>query len=154
MNFSEIIKASIYDLKFRHRYDYKFYWAQKIATYLSRYDKEDYRFVLAPSHSAEHLMLAIAKQLMYAYQYKVEFILYKKRNIQQKNLDKAQRMIAQKDNIYLKERDKGRVIGRKWVVLDDIYTTGSTLYYCTKVLMDAGALEVESVSLALVSDKI
>lgn len=85
MNFSEIIKASIYDLKFRHRYDYKFYWAQKIATYLSRYDKEDYRFVLAPSHSAEHLMLAIAKQLMYAYQYKVEFILYKKRNIQQKS---------------------------------------------------------------------
>ena len=39
-------------------------------------------------------------------------------------------------------RDKSAVFGKKLLIIDDVFTTGSTIDECSKALMDAGAAEV------------
>ncbi|TFG93389.1 MAG: ComF family protein [Syntrophobacterales bacterium] len=44
--------------------------------------------------------------------------------------------------------DRNRVEGKKIVLIDDVYTTGSTVAECSKVLMKSGAKEVAVLTLA------
>jgi predicted amidophosphoribosyltransferase len=44
--------------------------------------------------------------------------------------------------------DRARVVGRGFLVLDDVMTTGATLNECAETLMRAGAREVRVVALA------
>lgn len=44
--------------------------------------------------------------------------------------------------------DRGRVKNRSFLIIDDVYTTGSTLNECAKVLMKAGASSVHALTLA------
>ena len=44
--------------------------------------------------------------------------------------------------------DRARVVDRRFVVVDDVMTTGATLGACADTLMDAGAREVRVVALA------
>ena len=43
-----------------------------------------------------------------------------------------------------------RVIGRRILLIDDVYTTGTTLNECAKVLKKNGAVQVEALTLARV----
>ena len=47
-----------------------------------------------------------------------------------------------------KVKDKGKIINKKVVLVDDIYTTGSTVNECSKVLKNAGAKEILVVTIA------
>lgn len=49
------------------------------------------------------------------------------------------------------ERYKERIEGRRIVLVDDVYTTGSTVNECAKVLKKAGALEVNVLCIARVT---
>ena len=48
----------------------------------------------------------------------------------------------------LRRRAKGRVQGRRVLLVDDVFTTGTTLRRCCRLLSAAGAAEVRSVVLA------
>lgn len=43
---------------------------------------------------------------------------------------------------------KEQVIGKKVIIIDDVFTTGATLNECARVLSQAGALEIQVVTLA------
>ena len=45
-------------------------------------------------------------------------------------------------------REPGRVKGEKIIIVDDVYTTGSTLNECARVLLEGGANEVAALTLA------
>ena len=48
--------------------------------------------------------------------------------------------------------DRERIAGRRWLLIDDVLTTGSTLAECTRVLMEAGAKDVMCLTLAAVRE--
>ena len=45
-------------------------------------------------------------------------------------------------------KNKEKIIGKKVIIFDDIYTTGSTINECKKVLLEAGAKKVGILALA------
>lgn len=47
-------------------------------------------------------------------------------------------------------RDKGKIVGRRILLIDDVLTTGTTLNECAKVLKSCGAIQVEALTLARV----
>lgn len=74
-------------------------------------------------------------------------ILKKDKNIvAQSTLDKKQRSENIK-GVY-KVINKQKIIDRKILLLDDIYTTGSTANECSKVLKEAGCKEVGIITIA------
>ena len=74
-------------------------------------------------------------------------ILYKiKHNVQQSSLDKQKRRMNISDAYYVK--DSKRIQNKKILLLDDIFTTGSTANECSKMLKLAGAKEIGVLTLA------
>lgn len=74
-------------------------------------------------------------------------ILYKIKNTKpQSLLNKEQRKINLKGVYQVKNEEK--IKNKKVLLFDDIYTTGSTLEECAKVLKEAGACEVGVLTLA------
>ncbi|NIZ46404.1 ComF family protein [Spirochaetales bacterium BR208] len=143
------VKSSLYVAKFSHIYSYKRYWGRLLYNYMIHLKEKEYVYVLAPSKKREHLMDAIKKELGSYGIVNVYTFLRKKKNIQQKNLDWMERRRAQDGNIYIPKRSMKIVYGKRWIILDDIYTTGSTLYHSAKVLYEHGALDVRSISLSM-----
>ncbi len=74
-------------------------------------------------------------------------ILYKIKNTKpQSSLNKEQRRINLKGAYRLKNSET--IINKKVLLFDDIYTTGSTLEECARVLRQAGAYEVSILTFA------
>ena len=48
------------------------------------------------------------------------------------------------------EKARGKIKGKNLILIDDVYTTGATVRECAKVLMKAGAAEVNVITLARV----
>ncbi|EFO33512.1 competence protein F [Roseibium sp. TrichSKD4] len=47
------------------------------------------------------------------------------------------------------DEGKALVVGRQVVLIDDVFTTGSTVDACTKVLLKAGAMQVDVLTFAI-----
>lgn len=74
-------------------------------------------------------------------------VLYKqKETLPQSSLNKEKRQENIKDAYYIK--NKQVVQNKKILLLDDIYTTGSTVNECSKMLKQAGAKEIGVLTLA------
>ena len=80
-------------------------------------------------------------------------ILIKSRDTRsQANLSRQERI----DNLLnsFKVVDKNKIKGKTILLVDDVFTTGSTINECTKTLLNAGAKEVYSITLAHADTKI
>jgi ComF family protein len=64
----------------------------------------------------------------------------------QAELDRAARL---ENTIGAFRADTDRVCGRRWLVVDDVRTTGATLAACVRALKTAGAASVTPISLAI-----
>lgn len=74
-------------------------------------------------------------------------VLIKTKNIiAQSSLNKKQRENNIKDVYQIKSVEE--VINKKILLLDDIYTTGSTVNECAKILKEAGCKEVGIITIA------
>ena len=65
-------------------------------------------------------------------------LLMRVTNTQQRNTSKKQRRSQAKEAFKV----RSRLNGGTYLLIDDVVTTGATLHYCTKALLDAGANEV------------
>lgn len=76
---------------------------------------------------------------------KSEQVLKKKDNVkEQKTLLHEERLLNLKDSFYVCKD----VLGKKIIIIDDVITTGSTLFYAKKSLMEKGAIKVLLISVA------
>ena len=50
-------------------------------------------------------------------------------------------------NVY-KKKNQDRIINKKILLVDDIYTTGATLNECSKILKQAGAEKIDVFTIA------
>lgn len=70
----------------------------------------------------------------------------------QANLSRRERIENLKDSFDVV--DKNKVKGKSILLVDDVFTTGSTINECSRILLDAGAREVYSVTLAHANTKV
>ena len=69
----------------------------------------------------------------------------------QKNLNAAERKINADNTYFLK--DDVDVKGKKFVIVDDVITTGSTINACASLLISAGATDFFPVSVSRTKKK-
>jgi ComF family protein len=77
-------------------------------------------------------------------------LLRHRRTKSQVGLDPKARERNVKDAFSVAEAHRGRVAGRRVVLVDDVLTTGSTARAATRCLLEAGAVQVDVVVFALV----
>jgi len=70
----------------------------------------------------------------------------------QANLTRSERIENLKDSF--KVTDKSKIKGKIVLLVDDVFTTGTTINECAKTLLEAGAKEVYSVTLAHANTKV
>ena len=94
----------------------------------------------------------LAKKFNYNLHNKKELIYYnniliKNKNTKPQSLKDMQSRIKDVIGIY-EVKNIEKILGKNIVIFDDIYTTGSTLKECKKVLLEAGAKNVGILALA------
>ena len=95
-------------------------------------------------NQSELIAKEIAKQMELKFE---KDVLVKQRNTEvQSTLTKAQRKQNVKGAFLI--TDITKIIGRKIILVDDIYTTGSTVNECSRILKLAGAKEICVVTIA------
>ncbi|MBH0173820.1 ComF family protein [Fictibacillus sp. 23RED33] len=77
----------------------------------------------------------------------VEHLLKRRIHEEKQSKKTREERISQKVNPF-EVVDSLKVVGQKVVLVDDVYTTGSTLRYASKVLNEAGARKISSITLA------
>jgi ComF family protein len=77
-----------------------------------------------------------------------------KATAQQVGLSRAQRAENIQGAFRVSASGKAMVAGRRLVLVDDVVTTGATVEGCARVLLRAGAAEVDVLSLARVVDTV
>jgi predicted amidophosphoribosyltransferase len=92
--------------------------------------------------AAEQLARALAKRIQIEY---VSALRFKRKTLLQHTLRRQQRLSNMKNSMQL--NPKQRIQGT-WLLVDDIYTTGATVNEGARVLREAGAVQVNVITLA------
>lgn len=95
----------------------------------------------------------LCKYLEYMYGYKVLKLLKRKINIQQKKLDRKQRLdksceryVLSKKGIFIKREKLPKCV----ILIDDVMTTGITVESCAKILKSIGIQQVDVLTVFIV----
>ena len=154
--YNNMISKSIYKFKYHNRRSYATFYGDAISKV---YGKEILRWncdviIPVPIHNkrrikrgynqAELIAVELGKRLNIYVDSKYLFRVSNTRPM--KELDKTNRKknVEKAFKIY-----KNVVKYKKIILVDDIYTTGSTLDACSKVLLEAGASEIYFISLSV-----
>ena len=138
------IKALIGSFKLGNRYNLKYYFASCLANVLKEYQEADYFLVMAPASNRESNFLVLVNTLT-KQGIKINRVLTKTTKVEQKKLNREERLQAIKGKIRL---NKYQQVPKKVLLLDDVLTTGATCSECVKVLRENGAEEVVVLVLA------
>nr|MDA3940253.1 hypothetical protein [Spirochaetia bacterium] len=150
--YSGDIKELIYQYKFQHKKSLSLYFAKYIfKTFLENYS--DCTIVPVPGRKIikkrigwEHIDL-IAKILKQKFKLPVQKILTRKGSKAQKTLSKEKRAENLRKSICLQRGIKR--IPNSVVLLDDVYTTGTTINECAGILKKAGVGTIYSLTIAI-----
>ena len=154
LNYDEVSRKSMAMIKYHGRREYMDFYGEAIAR---RYEKRIRRMgaealLPVPVHrqrlkvrgfnQAEALAESISRHLGTSIPVRTDLLLRNKRTLPQKDLTPAERL---KNLSQAFESDPSRVREagvRRVILVDDIYTTGSTAEACSRVLLAAGVQEI------------
>lgn len=152
-----IIRSKIIDFKFNG----KSYLAENFAKIILKNEKicrffESYDIIIpVPIHNKRKAQRGynqselIAKQICKInnkINIQNDILIKEKNNVAQSSLNKEQR-IQNAKNVY-KIINKEKILNKKIIIIDDIYTTGSTVNECSKILIKNGAIDVLVLTIA------
>ena len=157
--YDSMLKQSIGNLKYHNKREYAVFYIEEIATYLKKDIQRWKPLCIVPVplykkkrrsrgfNQAELLAKGIGKKMGIP----VYSNLLKRRTdtLPQKKLGKKERKENLKQVFYLEKSMETEIKGKNILIVDDIYTTGSTVDQCSKVLKRAGAGEVYFVCIAI-----
>ena len=143
-----------------YKFNEKPYLYKSFVNFLNKYQKKylqfDFYDIIIPVPISKKRLklrgynqsLLIAKDLAVELNTKImnDILIKQKNNKPQSELNKISREQNVKDVYKLLNKDK--IINKKILLIDDIYTTGSTVNECSKVLKQAGAEKVDIYTLA------
>lgn len=156
-DYQDIIRQKIIQYKFQEKtYIYRSFVKiilndKKICGFLKNYDIiipvpiSKKRKKLRGYNQSELIAKIIAKQVSNL-EYRCDLLYKIKDTLPQSSLDKEKRKNNIKDAYYIK--NEKAVQNKKILLFDDIYTTGSTVNECSKILKQAGAKEIGVLTLA------
>ena len=157
LKYENLVRNKIIDYKFNEKsYLYKTFAKiilnnKKICSFLKKYDiimhvpMYTKRKLLRGYNQTELIALKLAKELQIC---SVKNNLIKiKDTAKQSTLTKEQRNLNIKNAFKIKNTEE--IKDKKIILFDDIYTTGSTVNECSKVLKKAGAKEIAVLTLAI-----
>ena len=133
LNYDEVSRKSMAMIKYHGRREYMDFYGEAIAR---RYEKRIRRM------GAEALAESISRHLGTPIPVRTDLLLRNKRTLPQKDLTPAERL---KNLSQAFESDPSRVREagvRRVILVDDIYTTGSTAEACSRALLAAGVQEI------------
>lgn len=155
-NYEGIIKEILIKFKFNERpYIYKSFVKfliknKKICRFLKSYDiiipvPIHYNRKITRGYNQSALIARdIAKNVEIVYEDKVLFKKVDNKPQSTKNKEDRKKNVI--GVYYIKNEHK--IIGKKVLILDDIYTTGSTVNECSKILRQAGAKYIDVITVA------
>lgn len=95
-------------------------------------------------------LLAKAMAKCGGWEYSSSSLIRKYRTPSQGKLSKNERIKNVERAFAVPQKKKKKLLGRKVLLVDDVFTTGATLNACSKVLLKAGVLEVHAITLGRV----
>jgi ComF family protein len=151
-HYQDEIKELIYRYKFKYKLDLAHLFAEKLyILYTTAFS--DVSIVPVPAAGEtvrkrgfdhmQHISLLMKKK----YGIQTLSLLKKKKTAPQKTLDPQRRFSNLQGNIVLKPRNNS--LPKRVVLVDDVFTTGSTLSVCASVLKSGGISSVFCLTLAL-----
>lgn len=144
--YNEITKYSIYRLKYFNKPYYSKYFAKLMYLKLSKLNYKNYDLIVnVPMHLKKKKkrgydqaeLLAIELSKLSNIKTEKNCLIRIKNTIAQSKISLEER----KENVegIFKVKDKDIVKNKNILLIDDIYTTGNTIYQCAKELKNAGA---------------
>lgn len=158
--YTDVMRESVGRFKYSGRKEYANYYAncmdEALKKIVKKWDVQG--LVPVPLHESRmrkrgyNQSLVLAREIGKKWGIPVlEDILYReKKTAPQKELDSKERLENLK-NAFLVSKNVIRLYPslKRVIIIDDIYTTGSTMHFCTKALMEAGVTEVYGISLCI-----
>lgn len=158
--YNKELKQSIVHFKFKGKKEYNDFYVEE---YLKEYTEQIQKlqadaFIPIPLHvaklkkrgfnQAEIFADGIAKVIQVPVLKNV--LIRRKKTAPQKELDDRERVMNLQSAFAISENQMEKLAGvSKVILVDDIYTTGSTIEACTRVLMKAGIQEVYYITLCI-----
>ncbi len=148
----ENIRELIYLYKFKNEKKLSSYFASRInEIYLKSFS--GIRIVPVPFRKRNNRqrgwdhMERISRILRDEYKIPILFLLKRKGKIPQKELNYHERVLNLKNKIVLKDSEKP--LPTEILLLDDVFTTGSTANECSRVLIESGAGRISALTIAI-----
>ncbi len=154
--YNDCIKKSIYDFKYKDMKIYSRFYGEEMWKYSKKYFEVWNPDAIIPVPISEKRYLKrgynqaelIAKELGKISGLKVDSsLLYRKKNTKPQKAVVREKRRKNLENAFIIGQDVVKY--KKVVLVDDIYTTGSTIDECAKVLKQAGVKQVYFVSLSI-----
>jgi ComF family protein len=153
--YREPLLSLIHLFKYRH-YDFlKIFFSSLIGNHLKRigFNSSSYDFILSvPSHplrikEREYNQAQILAEGIADYfdlPVRDDILLCKKYHKSQTKISRKERLQNIKNVFFVKEN----LAGKNIILVDDVVTTGTTIYECSKVLKEKGANKITVITLA------
>ena len=150
--YSGDIQELLYQYKFKNRKNLSFYFAKYLSEIISLYYPESIivpvpgRKIVKKNKGWEHIDL-IANILKIKYKLPVQKILIRKGKKAQKTLSREERAENLQKNV--RKKKKIKKLPKNVVLIDDVFTTGTTINECAGILKKAGVEKIFSLTIAI-----
>lgn len=152
---SGVVQKFIYEIKYGNQRDAAYWFGLILGSMINIADKELCTLVPVPLHKKKLIQRGynqseyFGKGLSNAMNIKLDshaLIRVEKRS-SQTNKKRFQRW-QNAENVYMVSKLEN-IVGKHIILIDDVITTGATIESCAQPLLDAGALEISVISMAI-----